>query len=214
MSAPTGLSVSSNGSNWVKRFCGDFGLGRCHLSVSSNGSNWVKRPRRYCSVECRNAGNSRAGAHIRAEKMQARVVAGEWRHPHEYMTPEQISETQSKVARRGRLREVAEGRWRNPALSPAAREKLSRPRKHGDNPALHRALEKFRQGAGAAAALTDEEREAHRQYRAQLRAVRREEINAWYRAYYHRSMADPERREKIRARWQRQNRRRSQRSRR
>ena len=166
-------------------------------------------PRLYCSPECRNAGNSRAGAPIRAEKQRQRVASGEWHSPHDYMTPEQISLAQSKAARRGRLREVAEGRWRNPALTPEAREKLSRPRKHGDNPTLHRAIEKLRQGVRLVE-LPQDERDAYHQYQAQLRAARRDEVNSWYRDYYRRCMADPEKRAKIRARWRRQNQRRAQ----
>lgn len=42
------------------------------------------------------------------------------------MTPEQISATQSVASRTSRLREVAEGRWRNPGLTPEARRKNSR----------------------------------------------------------------------------------------
>jgi len=38
-----GLSVSSNGSTWVKRFAlGLFARREAALSVSSNGSTWVK----------------------------------------------------------------------------------------------------------------------------------------------------------------------------
>jgi hypothetical protein len=102
------------------------------------------------------------------------------------------------------LREIAEGRWRNPALSLEAREKLSRPRKHGDNPVLHRAIERLRQGAKVAD-LTPEEREAHRIHRATLREARRDEYNAWRRDYYRRCMADPESRARLREKWQRQN---------
>ena len=40
---PNQLSVSSNGSNWVKRIVVLVYVNRRGLSVSSNGSNWVKR---------------------------------------------------------------------------------------------------------------------------------------------------------------------------
>ena len=46
------LSVSSNGSNWVKQWRFDPWVGRGNLSVSSNGSNWVKR------LERRGAGKN------------------------------------------------------------------------------------------------------------------------------------------------------------
>jgi len=100
--------------------------------------------RRFCSRECRNAHNSRAGAAIRAQKQRARVARGEWRSPLDAVrdNPARYQAWRARVAegvRRARRQEVAEGRWRNPALSPEAREKLSRPRKHGDNPVLHAA---------------------------------------------------------------------------
>lgn len=165
-------------------------------------------PRRYCSIECRNTGNSRAGAPIRAARQRERVASGEWQSPYTYMTAEEISAAHAKAARTGRLREVAAGRWRNPALSPAAREKLSRPRKHGDNPALHSAIEKMH--GGRMSDLTPEEQVAYRQYQKSRRQTHREEINAWQRNYYCRCMADPERRARLREKWQRQNKRRQQ----
>ena len=67
-----------------------------------------------------------------------------------------------------RKAEVEAGTWRNPALTDEAREKLSRPRKHADNPTLHSAIEKLRQGTPVAD-LTPAEQEAHRTYRRQLR---------------------------------------------
>jgi acyl-CoA reductase-like NAD-dependent aldehyde dehydrogenase len=62
---------------------------------------------------------------------------------------------------------VAAGRWRNPALTDAARAKLSRPRRHTG--ALHNALEKLKRGLRVAD-LTAEQQDAHRAYRRQQRA--------------------------------------------
>ncbi|HEY4690860.1 MAG TPA: hypothetical protein VIK33_16230 [Anaerolineae bacterium] len=105
---------------------------------------WYTRrgPRLHCSIDCKNTANSRAGAHIRAEKARARVRRGEWQNPHLLNPPS--PEEQSRRARLGRTREVRAGTWRNPALSSAARKKLSRPRKHGG--ALARAIEKLSRG--------------------------------------------------------------------
>jgi len=97
------------------------------------------------------------------------MAEGRWKKPASIRRP--TGEEQAEHARRGRLREVAEGRWRNPALEDVARMKLSRPRVHGDDPTLHRALEKLRGGEGMEG-LTDEEREAHRRYRREL-AIRK-----------------------------------------
>ena len=80
-------------------------------------------PRRYCCRDCRNTANSRNSTAIRAEKARERVEAGQWVNPRELLTPEQISAIQSAASRAGRLREIAEGRWRNPALSPDSRAK-------------------------------------------------------------------------------------------
>ncbi len=129
---------------------------------------WYTRrgPRRYCSRECRNTANSRAGNPVRTAKLRQRVAAGRWHNPREGMTPEQISAVQSVASRTSRNREVREGRWRNPALADEAREKLSRPRKHTG--ALHAAFEKLRRGLGVGD-LLPEEQEAHREYRRKLR---------------------------------------------
>ena len=137
------------------------------------------RPRLYCSVECRNTANSRAGAPIRSGKLLERIARGEWQNPAELRTP--TSDEQAYRARKGRRREVAEGRWRNPALSDAAREKLSRPRKH--NGLLHTVVEKLRQGLSVTD-LSPDEQAAHRAYRKQLRDARREELNRQARERY------------------------------
>lgn len=86
------------------------------------------KPRLYCSRDCRNTANSRAGSKKRSVKAKARVRRGEWQNPHHLNPPS--PEEQARRARLGRLREVQAGTWRNPALSPEARKKLSRPRKH------------------------------------------------------------------------------------
>ncbi len=103
-----------------------------------------------------------------------------------------------------RKAEVETGTWRNPVLSDEAREKLSQPRVHDDNPVLHSALEKLTQGASISD-LTPEEQEEHRAYRRRLRAARAEEANAWRRAWYREKMEnDPEFREAKRQIWQEQ----------
>lgn len=84
------------------------------------------QPKRYCCRDCRNTANSRNGNEIRTGKVRERVEAGQWVNPRERMTPEQISATQSVASRTGRLREVAEGRWRNPGLTPEARRENSK----------------------------------------------------------------------------------------
>lgn len=168
------------------------------------GQWYTKRgPRLHCSLDCRNTANSRAGAPIRADKARQRVERGEWVSPRALMTPEEISRVNSIAARKGRRREIEEGRWRSPAMAPEARQKLSRPRKHGDNPALHSALEKFKQGL-TIADMTPEEQEAHRVYRRQLEAKRRDKIRAYHHRRYHEQMATEEGRAAARQRWQRE----------
>jgi hypothetical protein len=165
------------------------------------------KPRLHCSRDCRNAANSQAGAAVRAKKARGRVARGEWQNPAELNPPSK--EAQASGVSRARKAEVAAGTWRNPADSPEAREKLSRPRKHDDNPVLHRALEKLK--SGTVADLTDEEAEAHRVYRRNLGAAHRAEFNARERARYRRqqeTMTDAER-EAQRAKWREANRRRA-----
>lgn len=167
------------------------------------------RPRLHCSLQCKLTANSRAGAPIRARKAKARVASGTWINPRSGMTPEQVTAVQSRASRAARLHEVAEGRWRNPALSPEARAKLSRPRKHSGP--LASAMEKLRAGRGATATLTEEEHAAWLAYRAEQRDRRRDAIRAYYRARWARrwrAMSEAER-ERLRARWREQNRRRA-----
>lgn len=129
------------------------------------------KPRRYCSRDCRNTANSRAGAAIRATKQKDRVAAGEWQNPHILRPPTPAE--QSHRAALGRRREVEAGTWRNPALTDEARAKLSKPRKHSG--ALAGAIEKL--GAGAKLAdLTIEEQDAHRAYRREQQKRRWESM--------------------------------------
>lgn len=160
------------------------------------------KPRLYCSRDCRNTANSRAGASIRSVKQKERVRQGKWLNPMHIRPPTPAE--QAERARKGRLREIAEGRWRNPALDPAARAKLSQPRKHSGP--LHRALEKLR--FGSTADLTEEELQAHREYRRKLYRQRLEDARAWYREWYRKKMASltGEEREELRARWRARNR--------
>jgi DNA-binding XRE family transcriptional regulator len=164
------------------------------------------KPRLFCSLACRATANSRAGAPIRSKKAKERVRRGEWQNPAEFQSDEERRE----YARRGgrvRARQhreaLAAGTWQNPADAPGAREKLSRPRRHVDNPVLHSALEKLRQRFHIAD-LTLEEAEAHRAYRRELRAGRREYWRAYYGDSYHRRMASAEGRERERQKWERQ----------
>lgn len=146
-------------------------------------------PRRYCSRECRNTANSRAGSAERSRKAKARVAAGEWQNPMRLRPP--TSQEQATRARRGRLAEVAAGNWRNPALSPAARAKLSRPRLHSGR--LAEAIERLRVGARMTD-LTPDQADAYRAH-ARDRAARRwavmpedqrERRRAQWRAYWRR----------------------------
>ncbi len=168
------------------------------------------KPRLFCCRDCRNAANSQAGAPIRSRKARERVERGDWQNPHHLTPPTQME--QARRARLGRKREVTAGTWRNPADSPEAREKLSRPRKHGDNPVLHRALEKLKAGQKISD-LTSEEAGAHRVYRSELVSARRDELNAQARERYRlqqESMTDEER-EVQRAKWRAANQRRAKR---
>ncbi len=169
-----------------------------------------RKPRRYCSRECRNTANSRAGSPARSRKAKERVQAGQWQNPsplvREDATPEELEAWRKKVARGvsiARQREVREGRWRNPALDEEARRKLSRPRRHGDNLVLHSAIEKL--GAGMSVFdLALEEQEEHRVYQRRLRQARIDDVRAYYRQHYRKRMSTEEGRAKEREKWQRQ----------
>ncbi len=83
------------------------------------------RPRLHCSLECKQAANSRVGAEERSKKAKRRVAGGTWFNPRSHMTPEQIHAVQSRASRKARLGEIERGKWRNPALSDDARAKIS-----------------------------------------------------------------------------------------
>jgi DNA-binding XRE family transcriptional regulator len=163
-------------------------------------------PRLFCSLECRNTANSRAGAPIRSRKMHERIQRGEWQNPAESMTEEDRRE----YARRGgqvrakQHREaLAAGTWQNPANAPGAREKLSRPRRHGDNPLLHSAMKKLDSGLRMAD-LTLEEAAEYRRYRGRLRDKRRRQWRAYYRRRYRLRMSTKKGRAAESAKWQHQ----------
>jgi len=157
-------------------------------------------------VECRNTANSRAGAPIRSGKLLERIARGEWQNPVELRPP--TSDEQAYRARKGRRREVAEGRWRNPALSDGARAKLSRPRKHKG--LLHAVIEKLRRGMSVAD-LFPNEQATHRAYRKQLRDARREELNRQARERYklRQEQMTADQRAEQRAKWRRANKKRT-----
>lgn len=159
----------------------------CLQSIPSHLGNYTSKgaPRLHCSRECRNTANSRAGAPIISQKTRARIERGEWANPAELNPPDPKVVTEG--IREARLREVQEGRWRNPGLTPEAREINSRPHKHSG--ALAEAIERLNAGASTSD-LTPEQQEAHRAYRRQLEAARREEINAWHRERYTRRQAN------------------------
>lgn len=143
-------------------------LGICDHCGAPMPTHTVKEKiRRFCSVRCRNTANSRAGNAERTRKLRERVARGEWQNPATLRPP--TPEEQAARARRGRLREVAAGVWRNPALSDAARAKLSRPRKTSG--ALADAIEKLRKGNMAD--LSPDEADAYRAHaRARQAALR------------------------------------------
>lgn len=118
------------------------------------------KPRLHCSTTCKNAANSQAGSSTRRAKVIERIARGAWQNPAVLRPP--TSAEQAERARKGRLREVREGHWRNPGLTPEAREINSRPHIHSGP--LASAIEKLKQGARVSE-LTLEEQEAHRAYR-------------------------------------------------
>ena len=165
------------------------------------------KPRLYCSVQCRNTGNSRAGAEARGQKARERVARGTWQNPRDINPPN--PDRIAAGVRRARRAEVEAGTWQNPGLTPEAREKNSQPRKHGDNPALVSALRKLKAGVSVAE-LSPEEAEAHRDYRRELEGARRDEINEDARRRYQEQQQamTAEQREGQREKWRAANRRR------
>lgn len=167
-------------------------VGTCDLCLEPIPEDqWYTRrgSRRYCSIDCRNTANSRAGNEVRIAKLKRSVAEGRWQNPAKLNPPTPAE--QGERSRKGRLKEVAEGRWRNPALTDEARAKLSRPRKHEG--ALHRAFERMKQG-DKLTELTEEERAAfsayqHERYTRRKAAMSAEEIErqrARWREGYHR----------------------------
>jgi DNA-binding XRE family transcriptional regulator len=138
--------------------------------------------------------------------MRGRVRAGLWENPATYQTPEEIRAAAlvgAKVRAEQHRAALEAGTWQNPADAPGAREKLSQPRVHGDDPVLHAALEKLRQGLGVSG-LTPEEAEAHRAYRRRLRTADPERARCSGRSAYRRRVSTPEGQERERWRWQQQ----------
>lgn len=190
-------------------------LGVCDLclgEIPSTLGNYTSkgRPRLHCSTVCRQTANSRAGNEERIKKVRGRVARGEFVRPDTITKPDPANI--GRAAKATRLREVAEDRWRNPALTPEAREFLSKPRKHSG--ALASAIDRLKRGAKVSD-LTPEEQEAHRAYRRELRTARHEDVKAWHRERYKRKQAEmtPEQREAQREKWRQRNRRKAQRKR-
>lgn len=182
---------------------------QCLGDIPPDLGNWTSKglPRLHCSLVCRQTANSRAGNEERTAKLHERVLLGEWVNPATINPPDPANV--GAGVRRVRLAEVSEGRWQNPGLTPEARAINSQPHKH-DGP-LASAIEKLGQGLKVPE-LTPEEQEAHRAWRREMRAARREESNAWYRDRYRKQQAalTPEQREAQRQKWRAANRRKAQ----
>jgi DNA-binding XRE family transcriptional regulator len=136
-------------------------------------------------------------------KARKRVKQGLWENPGQFITPAERHEygRRGGAARAKQHRaEMEAGTWRSPAPTPGAREKLSRPRKNVDNPELHRAHEKLKQGARMTE-LTEEEAAAYRAYRRERRAANLEHFRHQEREVYARRMATPESRARTRVSW-------------
>ena len=190
-------------------------IGICDLclgEIPPDLGNWTSKGklRLHCSRECRNTANSRAGNEERIAKVHERVLLGEWVNPATIRPP--TPEEQSARARKGRLREVADGSWRNPGLTPEAREINSRPEKHTG--VLASAIERIKKVGMAG--LTPGEQEAYRAHARELRAARRDQSNAWYRERYRKRQESmtPEQREAQREKWREGNRRKAERKKR
>lgn len=143
-------------------------LGICDLCGDEIPDPYTSKgkPRRYCSVACKNTGNSREGNKSRIRKQNERIAKGLWQNPMTIRPP--TSFEQSARARRGRLREVVAGTWRNPGLTPAARAKNSEPHKHSG--ALAEAIEALKHGKMTD--LTPEQADAYRAYAREKNAKR------------------------------------------
>lgn len=167
------------------------------------------KPRLHCSIDCRNAANSRRGAAVRSRQAKARVRRGIWKNPLWLESPESRRVHASIAGRKGRLQDVAAGTWRNPALSEAARTKLSRPRVHAEQPLVHRAMELMRRGMKLRE-LPGEVHLAYNAYRRDLAAQNREHHRVRARASYRHRQAKmtEEERAAQRAKWRAANHRR------
>lgn len=185
-------------------------VGVCdHCKGAIHPDQWYTRrgPHRYCSIDCRNTANSRAGNPERTRKLRLAVKAGTWKNPHHLHPP--TGEEQARRAALGRRREVQAGTWRNPGLTPQARAINSLPHKHTG--ALATAIEKLGAGLGMAG-LSDDEAAAYRAWRRSLRTARRDEANAYHRRRWRAlqdAMTEEEReaqRERWRAAWKRRKR--------
>ncbi len=187
-------------------------LGICDLCRGPIAPNdWYTtkgRPRLHCSIECRQSDNSRVGNPIRVAKIKQHIAAGTWKNPAHDLTPPQRSEISRRAGTVARTREVAEGRWRNPGLTPEARAINSRPEKHGDNPVLHHAFELMQQGVKLSE-MPQAERDAYNANNRRLYAEKREEKRAKWNAAYKRrqTVLTPEQRAAQRAKWREANRR-------
>jgi hypothetical protein len=166
-------------------------LGICDLCGDPIPEPYTARGlgRLYCSTECRNAANSRAGSPVRRQKAIARFAQGLQVPPMCLEDPATRGDHARKAARvhgEAMRKQVEAGTWRNPALDPGARDKLSRPRLHGDNPTLHAAIEKRKRGGMAS--LTPAEHAAYMQHERE-RVARDPEYLAKRRAQYARRQA-------------------------
>ena len=143
-------------------------------------------PRLHCCLDCKNTANSRAGAPVRSAKTRLAIGLGQWTNPASIRQPD--PEKVSIGVSRARKAEVKAGAWRNPALDPAAREKLSKPRRHtGD---LAKAIEKLRHGKMADlteaehAAWLEYRRDLYRQHQAEMTIEQHEQQRERWRKYY------------------------------
>jgi len=147
------------------------------------------KPRQHCCRDCRNTANSQAGAQIRSTKTLARIAAGEWINPATLHPPDPVNV--GIGVRRSILGRIRQGVWTNPALSQAARKKLSRPRKHSGPLAV--AIDRLDSGSKISD-LSEDEATAYRTWRKErysiLKSTQSEEDKAQrraqWRAYWHR----------------------------
>ena len=141
----------------------------CGQPIAPN--NWYTtqgKPRRFCSVKCKNTYLSRNfAAPVNKERMLKEIEEGTWQNPAKVNPP--TSEEQARRARIGRLREIAEGRWRNPGLTPEARAINNRPRKHSGPLAEAIKIRRY----GKINDLTEEQAEAYRAYQRELARQKR-----------------------------------------